>query len=56
MTHKAQVTGALVMRGTFECRDKDGNVLKTIDFTCPLTDEQAEQLTEGAEHGTDNCE
>lgn len=54
--HKAQVTGQLVLSGSFECRDNEGNVLKIIDFCLPVTDEQAQQLTEGAEHGTDDCE
>ena len=38
----------LVITGTFECRDADGNLLKTIDFKSdmPLTQDQPEQAND----------
>ena len=54
--HKAQVTGQLVLTGSFECRDADGNILKVMDFSLPLTDEQAEQLQQEPANGTDDRE
>lgn len=54
--HKAQVTGQLVLSGVFECRDKNNQILKTIEIRLPLTDEQAQQLQPEPDNGTDDCE
>lgn len=47
-------TGNAVISGTFECRDKDGVLLKTIDMTCsiPLADLLNPTTTE-EDHGTE---
>lgn len=51
--HKAEMTAKLGMRGTIECRNANGEVIKTIEFTgaIPLerlgiTEEQARSLVE----------
>ncbi len=60
MTYKAELLGRLHIKGTFECRDKDGNLLKTIELSgeAPLTDASqvaaAQQLIQEANSGTDN--
>jgi len=48
------VEGRLHITGTFECRDKDGTLVKTITLTAevPLAElEEFEKLTQGGEHG-----
>jgi hypothetical protein len=56
-TYKTDLVGRLGIKGTFECRDEFGNVLKTIELSgsIPLTEAQAEQLIQEADHGTDDC-
>lgn len=51
------ITARLGIAGVLECRDADGNVIKTIELlgSLPLTDEQAQQL-QGATDGTDDSE
>ncbi len=50
--------GRIGLSGAFECRDKDGNVVKTITFSgsiplsqLDLTEEQAQQLVNQQEAG-----
>lgn len=52
-----QLSAKLVISGAFECKDKDGNVLKVIHLggSIPLTDEQAKDILE-SEHGMDDSE
>lgn len=52
MEQKAELKATVEMRGAFECRDKDGNVVKVIEFkgSVPLV-----QLKE-PENGTDRSE
>lgn len=42
MNDQVQIESKVVITGQFECRDKDGVLLKTIDFQCevpvPLTE------------------
>lgn len=54
---QASLSGHVRISGAFECRDKDGNVIKTIPFTgsVPLKDlppEAAQQLE--SHDGLDN--
>ena len=51
MTYEAKpLTARLGIKGTFECRDKDGNVLKSIeiDGSVPIELAQAEELLKEA--------
>lgn len=60
MTYQTELVGRLGISGTFECRDAEGNVLKTIELSgsIPLSDagqvEAAQQLIEEANSGTDH--
>lgn len=61
MSWASQVEGSVGVHGTFEFRDADGNVIKTVDLvaTVPLsslglTDEQAAALSEGEANGSDD--
>ena len=58
MFHAKPMAAKLEIRGAFECRDADGNVIKTIELqgSIPLTDEQAQELSKGAEDGADDSE
>jgi hypothetical protein len=40
--NETQLSAKLVIQGTFECRDKDGNLLKTIELKgeLPLNKEE----------------
>ncbi len=56
MSDQAQIGGRLGMSGAFECRDKDGNVIKTITFTgsiplsqLDMSEEQAQALVDQQE-------
>ena len=54
-----QVAGKLLLSGSLEFRDKDGNVLKVVEMrgAIPLDSEgvaEAQKLMEG-QHGTDDC-
>lgn len=58
MTYEAKMTAKLGMRGTIECRDARGEVVKTIEFagSIPLerigiTEQEARKLVE---HGNDD--
>ena len=60
----ASLGARLGLSFTLECRDKDGNILKTIDCkgSIPLeesglTIKQAQELIDeqGANHGADDC-
>lgn len=62
MDNTASVGARLGLSGTLEFRDKDGNVLKTVDFvgSVPLEQtgmsvEQAQSLIEGTNHGSNDC-
>ncbi|MDP3139795.1 MAG: hypothetical protein Q8N17_26095 [Burkholderiaceae bacterium] len=46
-----QLEGRLVVAGQFECRDKDGVLLKTIDFKCEVPLNQQEE-----DHGDQRSE
>lgn len=61
--NQAQIGAKLGIGGTLEFRDKDGNILKTVQMSgsVPLSDigisaEQAQELIEQQEqsHGTDH--
>lgn len=49
------LTAKLVISGSFECKDKDGNVLKVIHLngSLPLNDEQTLEILEN-ENGMDD--
>jgi hypothetical protein len=46
--NEANLEAKLVIQGTFECRDKDGNLIKTIEFKgeLPLEDKDDDQRSE----------
>ena len=48
------ITGRLGLSGTFECRDAEGNILKTIEFTGSLPIDLSNE--EGADDGADDSE
>ena len=53
------IKGKLLIKGAFQFRDKDGNVLSTmeVDGAVPLdrfTPDQQQQLLKDIPHGTDN--
>lgn len=53
MTYEAKMTAKLGMRGTFECRNARGEVVKTIEFSglipierLGITEQEARKLVE----------
>ena len=61
MSYQTGIGAKLGISGAFQCKDRDGNVLKTIAFTgaIPLerlgfSAEQAQQLIEEVNHGPDH--
>jgi hypothetical protein len=64
MSHQASIGAKLGIAGTFEFRDKDGNVLKTIHLSgaIPLSDlglsvEDAQQIIEQENaNGAHDCQ
>ena len=63
MAYSAEVTARLGISGVFECKNAQGEVIKTITMTgsIPLSDlgmseDDAKQLIEkGTENGTNDC-
>ena len=43
-----EIQAKVVIQGTFECRDKDGNLVKTIELSgeIPLKEEDGDQRSE----------
>ena len=61
MSYQTGIGAKLGISGEFQCKDADGNVLKTIAFTgaIPLerigiSAEQAQQLIEEVKNGSDD--
>lgn len=48
MNDQVQIESKVVISGQFECRDKDGVLLKVIDFqaSIPLKEEHGDQRSE----------
>lgn len=62
MSFSTGMGAKLGINGTFECKDKDGNVLETITLNgaiplekLGLTVEEAQQLIKETNHGSDDC-
>ena len=53
MENTTELKAAVMLSGTFECRDKDGVLLKTIDFKLPLSELKPE---EKEDHGDQRSE
>ena len=43
-----EIQAKVIIQGTFECRDKDGNLIKTIELTgeLPLKEDDGDQRSE----------